>query len=152
MANGNSKFDLRECEAFFEPIAGTMNRFAALRNLVIAKYDHESPSWDFCFAHPIGGFGRISLIKSESGALQLSATVWMDEYDRFVRWVRMSAPRTVERDDELLLRELSGELDRVLTWTLDGQFQTYGSYEQHWGSLTKHQFLASQPVFPVPRG
>ena len=150
MPNGDHHFDLRKCEAFFEPIADSIIRFAALKNLALTKYDHESPSWDLSFAHPIGGFGRLSLARSDAEELLLSVSVWKDDYDRFTRYVRTTAAKVIDKDVEELNRELSNTLERVLAWRLDDQFRAYTGYEQVWGGMSKEQFLASQPVYPVP--
>jgi hypothetical protein len=151
MPNGNSEFNLRECEDFFAPLAGTIERFASAKNLALARYDHESPSWDLNFAHPIGGFGRISLTRTSEAALQLSALVWKDDYHRFARYIRTLPARTVDQDPASLLRELSSTLAEVLTWPFDNTFKMHTGYEPHWGRFSEREFLASQPAFPVPR-
>ena len=150
MANGNSSFNLRECESFFAPLADAIVRFAALRNLALAKYDHESPSWDLSFAHPTGGFGRISLTRTSEAALHLSALVWKDDYERFTRHVRLLAPQPIEGDGAHLLSVLAQILDEVLGWPIDKRFTSYTGYEREWGRMSKEQFMSSQPSFPVP--
>ena len=151
MPNGNSSFNLRECESFFVPMEDTIVRFAALRNLAIGKYYHDSPSWDLNFAHPAGGFGSVSLTRTSEAALHLSAVVWKDDYERFTRHIRQLAPRPFGQDEAQLSSALSRILDEVLNWPFDNLFLAYPGYEQEWGSLSKEQFLAAEPSFPTPR-
>jgi hypothetical protein len=149
MANGNRSFNLRDCERFFAPLAATIQQFAARRNLAIARYDHESPSWDLNFAHPIGGFGRLSLAKS-ADTLQLSAVVWIDQYDLFVRRLRQLPASDVSADEGVLARALDSTLDEVLSWPLDDRFESHTGYDALWKSMSRHEFMASQPLFPTP--
>jgi len=150
MPNGNADFDLAEMERFFAPLAGAIGRFAESRNLAIQKYYHESPAWDLCFKHPIGGLGTIHLTRTPEGALHLSAGVWKDVYEEFTRYIRRVARQRVEKDEASLTNELTRLLDEILTWPFDAQFTAHPGYEREWSWLTKQQFEASPPHFPEP--
>jgi hypothetical protein len=150
MANGNPEFNLSQCERFFVPLAATIQRFAARRNLALNRYSHESPSWDLSFEHPAGGFGRLSLAKSPTDTLEISAVVWIDDYDSFTRRLRKLVPKEVANDEASLTARLDSTIDEVLAWPLDERFVVHGGFERSWGSMSKSAFIASQPAFPKP--
>lgn len=149
MANGNPEFNLDDCERFFAPIGASIRQFAQRRNLAIIKYDHDSPSWDLAFAHPIGGFGKLVLGKGRASNLELSAVVWIDDYDSLTRRLRQLPVRNVPSDEVSLRGELAIALDEVLSWPLDELFASR-SDQWSWRTVSKHDFIASQPAFPVP--
>jgi hypothetical protein len=149
MPNGNPNFDFAECERFFAPLAATIERFVARRNLALIKYYHQSPNWDLAFAHPIGGFGKLYLAKSRENVLEISASVWRDDYDSFTRRTRFLAKIQTPMDDASLTARMEATLDEVLSWQLDDQFTTLGGYEQSWSSIPKSVFY-SAPKWPKP--
>jgi hypothetical protein len=151
MPGEQSEFDFAGCEAFFAPLAVTISVFASSRNLQIQKYYHDSPTWDLCFAHPIGGYGKVHLTRTDPETLQLSAAVWVDEFEQFTRYIRRAGPRPVERDSEVLMNALTQMLDDVLSWPFDAHFVAHQGYERHWGAMKKQEFLASEPAYPSPR-
>lgn len=150
MPNGDPDFNLAECETFFSPLAGTIGRIATLRNLSLQKYYHDSPTWDLCFAHPVGGSGMIHLTRTPEGALRVSGAVWKDVYDEFTRYLRNVEPRPVEKDDAILSKALADLLDDMLAWPFDSRFNAHRGYEESWRWMSKQQFEASPPHFPVP--
>jgi hypothetical protein len=151
MPNGKPNFNLEECEKFFAPIAATIERFVARRNLELIKYAHHQPNWALAFAHPIGigGFGHIRLSKSAVDTLEISADVWVDLYDSFTRRLRRLEPAPAPMDDASLTARMDATLDEVLSWQLDDQFATHGGYEQGWSSIPKKVFY-SMPKWPKP--
>jgi hypothetical protein len=151
MPNGKPSFNLEECEKFFAPIAATIERFVARRNLELIKYSHHRPNWELVFAHPIGGFGQIRLSKSAVNTLEISADVWIDLYDSFTRRLRTLARVQAPMDDASLTARMEATLDEVLSWKLDDQFATHGGYEQAWSSIPKKVFY-SAPKWPKPVG
>jgi hypothetical protein len=150
MPNGNPDFDFAECERFFAPLAATIQRFAARRNLALFKYYHEFPNWNLGFRHPIGGFGQIWLSKSPAHTLEISAGVWINDYQSFTRRTRNIAPVAVPMDNASLTAQLDFILDDVLSWPLDERFIAHGEYEKEWRSVPKSMLLASQPKWPEP--
>ncbi len=148
MPNGGRNFDRAELERFFAPIAATIERFAARRNLELIKYYHQAPTWDLAFAHPIGGFGKLYLAKREN-VLDVSASVWIDIYDSFIRRTRFLPKVEAPLDDASLNARMEATLDEVLSWQLDDQFATHGGYEQSWSSIPKKVFY-SMPKWPTP--
>jgi hypothetical protein len=150
VANGNPAFNVEYYERYFEPIAACIALLAARRNLELVKYDHESPYWDLLFAHPIGGHGKLVLGQGESQGVSLSAAVWLDDYDSFTRHVRWLNEREASRKPDELTYALDRLLDEVLTWRLDEQFRAVSGYQSIWSKLSREQFLAMQPTFPLP--
>jgi hypothetical protein len=152
MPNGNPDFDLAELERFFAPIAASIEQFVARRNLALTKYYHESPSWGMGFHHPIGelGLGNIHLSKSKANTLEMSAGVWIDDYDSFTRYLRQTGRQDVPMNPATLIPRLDSTLDEVLDWKLDDQFIAYGG-NQSWGRTPKAQWIARYlPKWPTP--
>ena len=149
MSNGGRTFDRAELERFFAPIAATIERFVARRNLELIKYSHHRPNWELVFRHPIGGFGQIRLSKSAVNTLEISADVWIDLYDIFTRRLRRLERVQAPMDDASLTERMEATLDEVLSWQLDDQFATHGGYEQSWSSIPKKMFY-SMPKWPTP--
>ena len=149
MPNGNPNFDRVALDRFFAPFTTSIERFAERRNLVVIKYYHEAPSWALGFQSPLGkfGFGKLSLSKSDANALELSAAVWVDDYDASTRRVRMSPPQPAPTDNGSLTVRLDAMLDDMLSWPLDEIFITH---KHSWGSIPKAQWIAGQPKWPTP--
>jgi hypothetical protein len=58
LPNGNPNFateELPALEVFFRPLKPALERFATDHNLMIERYYHDLPAWDFRFRHPKGG-------------------------------------------------------------------------------------------------
>ena len=151
MPNGEPNFDRAGLDRFFAPFAATMERFAARRSLAVVKYYQEAPTWSLGFRHPIGefGFGQLRLNRTPENTLTLSAAVWIDDYDSYMRRTRMLAPVQAPMDDASLAACMEATLDDVLSWPLDDKFRTHGGYEQYWSSIPKSVFY-SQPKWPTP--
>jgi hypothetical protein len=67
MPNGSPDFAETErplLEEFFAPVADCLEDFGLVHNLLLTRYWHQEPCWDFMFRHPLGGVGRIMIYQS----------------------------------------------------------------------------------------
>ena len=151
MPNGNPNFDLDEQEAWFAPIAATIVEFAHAHNLVLDKYYHESCSWDLRFNHPSGGRGAVTVYNSGPDAAQVGSVWYIDEYDRFTRFIHWRHPRNIVKDPEAIQRELAFELAAIVAVPLGHWNQIADGYEPIWGRQTKQEFETMVQQYPYPR-
>src|SRR4051812_24365948 len=98
MPNGSPDFAETErplLEQFFAPVAGCLEHFGLEHNLLLTRYWHQEPCWDFMFRHPLDGVGRIMIHKVGDDLLSVQGVWWVDRYDEFARYIRRSVARAV---------------------------------------------------------
>src|SRR5262245_22645687 len=117
MPNGHPDFDETErprLEQFFAPVADCLVGFGLAHNLMLTRYWHQEPCWDYLFRHPLGGVGRIMVYQAGEERLSVEGLWWVDRYEEFARYVRRSTPRIVGRDPAELAPALTAALAEVL--------------------------------------
>lgn len=149
MPNGNPEFSLEEQEEWFSCIAAPIERFVAEKGLVLDKYYHEAATWDLRFGHPSGGNASIEV--ANAGDMARLTTVWyLDDYDKFTRYLHWREPVEVELDAEAISNALFVELEAIVT-TRPGEWtQTATGYQETWGKYSKAQFEAMGRTYPIP--
>ena len=150
MPNGwLTETDSEELDSFFRPLAPTIEAFAARHNLEISKYYHDSPSWDLCFAHPLGGLAKLAVVRRSPSEFQVSGVWWRDDYDSFTRHSRSESWPSRAAEPELLAQELSRGFAEVLAWR--EMTEAHRGYDDVWSGVPKMEFQRLGPHFPKPR-
>ena len=154
MPNGSPDFAETErplLEQFFAPVAGCLERFGLEHDLMLTRYWHQEPCWDFMFRHPSGGVGRIMIHKACDDLLSVQGLWWVDRYDEFARYIRRSAVRAVSRDSEGLAPALRAGLEEVLGWQEGRWDEVAGGYREVWSRGGKEAFEDAITYYPIPR-
>src|SRR5262245_46049106 len=140
MPNGRPDFAETErplLEQFFAPVADCLERFGLEHNLLLTRYWHQEPCWDYMFRHPLGGSGRIMIHKAGEDLLSVQGLWWVDRYDEFTRCIRRSAPHHIKRDPKGLAPVLLAALEEVLGWQEGNWDDVVGGYQDVWSRATK---------------
>jgi hypothetical protein len=154
MPNGSPDFDERErplLEQFFAPVADCLERFGLEHNLMLTRYWHQEPCWDFMFRHPLGGVGRIMIHKAGEDLLSVQGLRWVDRYDEFARYLRRSTARLIKRGPTDLAPALRAGLEEVLGWQDGNWDDIVGGYREVWSRNTKEEFEGAITYYPIPR-
>lgn len=151
MPNGDPDFDLEYQEAWFAPIAKTIEAFAESHNLLIAKYYHDSPTWDLLFNHPKGGQARLCITNQAPDIASIDSAWHVDDYDRFTRFIHWRKPRDVAKTPDAIDAALREELAAILSVRKGDWNEVATDYERTWGRYTKEQFEAMAPLYPEPK-
>lgn len=150
MPNGNPNFDLEEQEAWFGPISETIAEFARSRNLFLEKYYHENCSWDLRFNHPRGGRGAVTVYNGGSDLARIGSTWYLDDYDRFTRFIHWRGLREIPKSPDAVRRELAIELAAILSVPVGQWTQVATAYASIWGQYTKEEFQRMTRQYPYP--
>jgi hypothetical protein len=152
MPNGSPEFDEQErplLERFFAPVADCLVSFGLDHNLLLTRYWHQEPCWDFMFRHPLGGVGRIMIFQADDD-LTVHGLWWVDRYEEFARCLRRSAPRDVKRDAAALAPALCDVFAEILGWR-DGEWdEIVRGYEKEWSRAGKDAFVEAVTYYPIP--
>lgn len=154
MPNGHPDFDQTgrpRLEQFFAPVADHLERFGLQHNLMLTRYWHQEPCWDFMFRHPLGGVGRIMVYQAGEELLSVQGLWWVDRYDEFARYIRRSPPRAVGRNPDELAKALRAGLAEVLGWREGEWNEVAGGYREEWSPMTREAFEGATAYYPIPR-
>jgi hypothetical protein len=153
MPNGSPDFAEKErplLEQFFAPVADCLERFGLEHNLLLTRYWHQEPCWDYLFRHPLCGVGRIMIYKAGEDLLEMHGLWWVDRYDEFARYLRRSAARILQRDPKDLVPALRTGLEEVLGWQEGNWDDIVGGYQQEWSRAGKEVFEGQIAYYPIP--
>src|SRR5262249_38290560 len=151
MPNGSPDFAEAErpiLEQFFAPVAGCLERFGLEHNLMLTRYWHQEPCWDYMFRHPLGGVGRIMIYKAWEDLLWVQGLWWVDRYDEFARYIRRSIPRVIKRDSKGLASALRTGLEEVIGWPEGHWDDIAGGYHEVWSRTGKEAFEGIMACYP----
>ena len=154
MPNGRHDFDEKVrpgLDQFFAPVAECLERFAADHNLLLTRYWHQEPCWDYMFRHPVAGVGRIMIHQTDDNRLSVQGLWWVDRYDEFARYLRRPTPCVVECDPRALAPVLAAEFEKVLGWQEGNWDDIATGYEESWKCSSKEDFESTLAYYPVPR-
>jgi hypothetical protein len=154
MPNGSPDFAEAErpvLEQFFAPVADCLEHFGLEHNLMLTRYWHQEPCWDFMFRHPLVGVGRIMIHKASDDLLSVLGLWWVDRYDEFARYIRRSTPRLIKRDPNDLVPALRTALEEVLGWQEGNWDEVVGGYQQEWSRAGKEVLEGLITHYPIPR-
>jgi hypothetical protein len=153
MPNGSPDFAATErprLEQFFAPVADCLERFGLEHNLMLTRYWHQEPCWDFMFRHPRGGVGRIMIHKAGDDLLAVQGLWWVDRYDEFARSIRRSIARSIKRDPQDLAAALRAGLEEVLGWHEGSWDDIVEGYREEWSRSTREDFEGAVSYYPIP--
>jgi hypothetical protein len=153
MPNGNPDFDERLrplLEQFFAPVADCLERFGLAHNMMLTKYWHQEPCWDYMFRHPLDGVGRIMIHKEGEDLLSVQGLWWVDRYDEFTRYIRRSTPQIIKRDPNDLVPALQSGFDVVLAWRFGNWDDIVRDYRDVWSRTSKEEFEGTIAYYPIP--
>jgi len=152
--NGNPNFaeeELPALEAFFRPLAPTLERFASEHHLLIDRYYHDGPGWDFRFRHPRGGEAYVEVRRAADGAIKIIKMWWQDDYERATRSAKTEVSDLIPLGSIDLYSTLVSALRDALAWTPDCWDHVHSGYESVWHrTWTKQQFDALLDRLPFP--
>lgn len=154
MPNGSPDFAETQrplLEQFFAPVADCLEHFGLEHNLLLTRYWHQLPCWDYLFRHPQGGVGRIMIYKAGEDVLSVHGLWWVDRYDEFVRCIRHSTPLIIRRDPEGLARALRTGLEEILAWQQGNWDDIVEGFQQQWSGASKEAFESAVTYYPIPR-
>jgi hypothetical protein len=154
MPNGHLDFAETQrprLEQFFAPVADCLERFGLDHNLMLTRYWHQEPCWDYMFRHPLGGVGRIMVYQAGEELLLVQGLWWVDRYDEFARYIRRSTPRTIGRAPDGLAQALRAGLAEVLGWREGEWDEIADGYQEEWSPTAKEAFEGALAYYPIPR-
>ncbi len=140
-----------EYDAYFAPIAAALDTFARTHNLLIQKYYHDTPVWSLCFTHPQGGQARLDIRRDDDTTLRIQTVWWQDDYDAHTRHIRWGEEVTIPRDETVVTTHLQRMLTELLRLPAGNWTQSCPDYEHLWGRMSKEEFEAMVPRWPVPK-
>ncbi len=150
MPNGDPHFDLEFQQAWFEPIADTVEAFANSRNLLIDKYYHDAPGWDLRFNHPKGGQASISIHNHTEEMARIGSVWHLDDYEQFTRFLHWRKQREIPKTPESVAAALREEFAAILSVAKGDWNQVAPGYKRIWGRYSKEEFAAIAPDYPDP--
>ena len=150
MPNGDPNFPIEEMDNFFDPFKELIEGFADHHNLYFQKYYHDSPSWSLCFNNPKGGKAKISIVREKNDSLSVNSTWWLDDYDKYTRYIHWGSKKSCEKDVNSLSNALKSELFEILSWKLGNWTEVAKGYEDIWGDISKSEFEAMGPHYSEP--
>ena len=150
MPNGDPNFDAGTLEKRFRSVAADLEAFARSHNLVVDKYYHDSAAWFFRFRHPKGGDAHLAVHLPPSGIPSISSVWYLDDYDRFTRFIHHRPLRDVSQVGAKLCRELGVELTGILAVPLGQWTSAVNTFKPVWGKYTKAEFERMHPHLPDP--
>jgi hypothetical protein len=139
-----------QLEVWFAPLAETIQEFASRHNLLLLKYEHSSPSWTLKFNHPKGGQVSLSISRLSSTEAEIQSHWYLDDYEKFTRFIYSSPPSNVTRDSKTLRGEFERQFAEILAMDLGRWNRIVGGYESAWSQLSKRDFEAAHAAFPDP--
>jgi hypothetical protein len=100
----------------FAPVRAALEQFAKDYDLLIERFRHGGPSWDFVFRHPVAGGAKIQVLPGHDEGYALVATWEVHDLPaRQRRWKR-SALMPAGADPRALLGQLELLLREVIAW------------------------------------
>jgi hypothetical protein len=153
MPNGSPDFAETErplLEQFFAPVADCLEHFGLEHNLMLTRYWHQEPCWDYMFRHPLGGVGRIMIYKGGEDLLSVQGLWWVDRYDEFARYIRRSTTRVIKREPKELAPALRAGLEEVLGWQEGSWDEIVGGNREAWSRTSKEVFESGITCYPIP--
>jgi hypothetical protein len=153
MPNGSPDFDEKErpqLDQFFAPVAACLEQFGQEHNLLLTRYWHQEPCWDFMFRHPLRGVGRIMIHKAGEDLLSVLGLWWVDRYVEFTRYIRRSAPHSIEREPNRLTSALRDVFREILEWHEENWTEIARDYQQIWSRASKEEFESVLGIYPIP--
>lgn len=153
MPNGNPKFheELPALESFFGPIAAVLNEFASAHNLMLVRYYHDLPSWRFNFRHPQGGVASLDVIKWSDDSIKIHLCWWVDDYDKFTRFIKDAQTDELKIDEVNLAAALEEALRTIISWRAGEWTQVATGNEPYWGEMGKEWLEKDVERYPVPK-
>ncbi len=154
MPNGSRDFyekELPALEAFFAPIAGSLTEFGIRHHLMLDRYYHQSPSWRFNFRHPKSGVGSLDVMKWTEDSIKISLLWWIDDYDKFTRFLRWDETQEYQVGSGDLAQILETQLRRVLSWEPGEWTQVAADYEQLWKPYPREWIETDVERYPTPK-
>ncbi len=139
-----------DVEAFFAQIADVLNDFGSSHNLLLERYYHEAPSWRFNFRHPEGGVASIDVMKKSNDSLKIYDHWWIDDFDKFARFLRTEETPEYKIDSVNLAETLEEHLRKILSWQSDKLTRVEIDYEPYW-KPHKEVLLNYVDRYPQPK-
>ena len=150
-SQGFFKKEFLEIEEFFCEISGAISKFAKEYNLSIEKYPHQLSVWNLSFAHPKNGEAYIEVSKNIEDMIGISGHWFIDNYDKFTRYIKASAPILIPvSQKKLLYQYLTKELGAILAWERGVWSSVSKGYRNDWGKYSKEGFCDMKKKLPIP--
>lgn len=150
MPNGNSDFDRKVQDEWFEPISDVIITFANTHNLLLDKYYHEFPKWSLRFNHPNGGQASVAIFNHAPNRARICSIWHLDNYDEYTRYIHRRKECDVSKDPIQIYGALQKEFHGILNTAVGNWNKVATGYEKIWGKHTKEQFEAMGPHYPDP--
>jgi len=154
MPNGHPDFEHTEraqLEAFYAPIAPTLEAFAQRFNLRLIKYYHGSNSWNFEFRHPQGGIATIQVLQSDEQQVQLASAWSLPNFETFTSSIFQRLGDKLDRNDPELPKALESLLRLMVALTRDQLVPTGIDYKPFWNTEHLPALKRSEMDYPEPR-
>ena len=177
---GAHKDELKKLDIVFAKIAPAVKGFAKKRHLLIAKYYHDTSSWNLMFRRKSGGIAMIQIILAEPNMsvffpdtmktvddlpshikFKISVTYWMDDYDTEISRSQYEAMGifqwSVKYEESSLYDFLEKAFQKILSWKLCDLTKQSGPHQWKTSWKTKAEFekanasaLVNGKVTPLP--
>ena len=151
MPNGGSSLTDDQLDALFRPYETAVQSFVRRHNVLLGKYYHGSECWDLCFAHPRGGYAKISIIHVLGKGFRIFSTRWQDDYRSYTRRLKSSTPRPCPSPGADLDQALEEELEEVLSWSNEDWSEAVSDYKRSWSRYSEAEFTRMAPEWPTPQ-
>lgn len=152
MPNGNHDFDTKvrpELDAFFAPIAWQIEDFASRQNLLLTKYYHQWHQWDLSFRHPLGGVGKIDVMKESETMIKIGCGWWIDDYDEGTRSGKSGVAEIFPIDETDFPAKLSEALRQIVSWNVGEWTTVTTGFKECWHRMPRAKF-EDLSLYPVP--
>jgi hypothetical protein len=144
--------EILQAKSFFKKIANILNTFAHEHNLMIRKYYHDGPTWDFVFKHPEGGHCYIQVMKKDiQDSVYLTANWSLYEYDEGIGYNKRTEPIKCEIQREKLKEGLLIMLKQILNWKRKDLLFISKRGPGNKEIVTKEEFERSLSSYPLPK-
>jgi hypothetical protein len=143
--------ELPKVKKFFKKISGVLVGFANVHNLLIEKYYHYIPGWDFLFKHPAGGKCFIQVAQANDGYL----TIWADwriyDYDTGQGFDKHTEKITSSIAEDNLNQNLEHMFQTVMSWTKDDLTLIGQRSPEFPERMTREEFERDMARYPEPK-
>ena len=108
--------EVHDPSIIYAPIVPVLEQFAKDRGLLIERFRHGGPSWDFLFRHPKGGGGKIQVLPAHVEGYTLVALWEVHDLPARKRMWKRSELKQAPPDPQAVREQLDLLLREVMAW------------------------------------
>lgn len=140
--------ELPKVKRFFRKISKTLQNFADSHNLLIEKYYHYIPGWEFLFKHPAGGRCSIEVLRTDDGQVTIGADWTVYEHEAGLGFDKHTERMKSSIDGGSLSGNLENMFQIVMAWTRDDLTLTSKRSPEYPEQMSKEEIERDMARYP----